>query len=117
MNCVYVGNFGGADYRWNVEITLGKLRRPNADGFVGETNVQRIPVSVAVNSDRADAKLLAGANYPQCNFASIGNQDFLKHFSRSRVIARARTPVPPQLRFVEARASSAVLTLIIPLAL
>src|SRR5206468_12384046 len=79
MNRIHVSNFSGAYYRWNVEITLGKLRRPNADGLVGETNVQRIPVGIAIDRNRADAQLLAGAYDPQSNFATIRDQDFLEH--------------------------------------
>jgi hypothetical protein len=36
-------------------------------------------VSFAVNRNRADAQLLAGANHAQRNLSSIRNQDFLKH--------------------------------------
>src|SRR5437667_8388940 len=79
VNRIHVGNFGRTYHCRNIKIALGKLRRPNADRFIGKTNVQRIPVSVAVNGDRADAKLLAGTNDPQCNFASIGNQDLFEH--------------------------------------
>ena len=79
MNRVHVSNFGGADYGGNVEITLGQLRRSNADGFIGKTHMQRISVGIAVDRHRADAELLAGANDPQSDFTTIGNQDLFEH--------------------------------------
>ena len=79
MDGVYVCDFSRADHRWNVEIALRQLRRTNADGFVGKLDVQRVPVSLAVNRNSADAQLFAGANHAQGNLAAVRNKDFIEH--------------------------------------
>ena len=66
-----IRDLGGADHRRNVEIALRQLRRTNANGFVGKTDVQRIPVSLAIDCDRADAEFLACANDTQGYLAAI----------------------------------------------
>jgi hypothetical protein len=76
---IHVGDFRGADDRWDIEVALRQLRRANTNGFIGKTNVERIAVSLAVNSYSADAQFLAGTDHPQGNFSTICYQDFLKH--------------------------------------
>ena len=61
----------------NVEITLRGRRWSNARGFVGEANVQRIAIDVAVNGDRLDAHLLAGPDYPAGDLAAVCYKNFL----------------------------------------
>ena len=79
MDRVDVGDFGGADDGGNVQITLRKLRRADADGFIGKTHVQRVAVRFAVNGDRANAEFLARADDAQGNLAAIGYQNLLEH--------------------------------------
>src|SRR5579884_605658 len=87
MNGVYVGDFGGADDSGNIQVALRQLRRPNADGLVGEADVKRIAVGFAVNGNRLDAELFAGTDDPQGNFTAIGYENFFKHHTS----AQART--------------------------
>ena len=79
MDGVDVRDFGGADHRGNIEITLRQLRRSNANRFVGKAHMERIPVRLAVDRDRADAEFLACANDAQGNLAAIRYQNFLEH--------------------------------------
>ena len=79
MDGVHVRDLGGADYGGNVEITQRQLRRANANRLVGKAHVQRIPVRLTVDRDRADAELLACANDAQRNLSAIRYQNFLKH--------------------------------------
>ncbi len=79
VNGVHVGDFGGANHGGYVEITLRQLRRADADGFVGKAHVERIPVGLAVDRDRANAELLARADDAQGNLAAIRYQNFLEH--------------------------------------
>src|SRR5205823_11799855 len=81
MDRVNVGDFGGADHGRDVQITVSRARRANADGFVGKTYVQRIAVSLAVNGHAANTQLFARADDAQGNFTAIGNQDLLEHSS------------------------------------
>src|SRR3989304_1226529 len=48
-------------------------------GFVGETNVERSAVGVAVNGNRGDAQLAAGAQEADGDFPAIGDEDFAEH--------------------------------------
>ena len=74
-----VGDFSGANDCRNVEVTLGRARRTNANGLIGKADWKRIAVGLTVDCDSLDAQLLAGANHAQCNFPAIGNQDLLEH--------------------------------------
>src|SRR5581483_10405367 len=69
----------GADHRGDIQITLRELRWPDADGLVSEAHRQGVTVGFAVNGDRPDPQLFAGANDSQGDFAAIRNQYFLKH--------------------------------------
>ena len=73
MNGVHVGYLRRADHRRDIEIALRQLRRANADGFIGKTDMQRVAVSFAVNGHGADAQLFAGTDHPQGNFSAIGD--------------------------------------------
>src|SRR5579871_986752 len=79
VNGVDIGNFGGADYRRDVEVALRQLRRPNTNRFVGEANWQGKAIRFAVNGDRTAAQLLARADHAQGDLSSVGDQDLLEH--------------------------------------
>ncbi len=79
MDRIHIGDFGGADDGGNVEIAFVQARRPDADGFVGKADVQRVAVGFAVDGDGLDAEFLAGTDDAQGDFAAIRNQDFLEH--------------------------------------
>src|SRR5271157_1469586 len=79
MHCLDVGDLRRTDYRWNIQVTLSQLRRPDADGLVGKTHMQRVAVGLAVDGDRANAQFLARADHAQGNLAAIGYQDLLEH--------------------------------------
>src|SRR6266853_887367 len=89
MYRIDVSNFRGADYLRDVQVTLTRPRRPDADGFIGEAHVQRIPVRFGVNRDGGDSQFLARINHAQGDFTTIGNEDFSKHLR----------PVIPRWRF------------------
>ena len=61
----------GADNRRDVEVAVLGRGRADTDRFVGHPHVQRVLVGGGVNRDRLDAKLAAGANYPDCDSATI----------------------------------------------
>ena len=66
----------------HVEVAVGAARRPDADGLVGEAHVQRVLVRLGVDGDRLDAELAAREDDPQGDFATVGDQDLLKHNTR-----------------------------------
>ena len=62
MNRHGIRNFRRADDGGNIQIALSAFGRADADGFIRETRVQTIAVGFGVDSYRADAKFLAGAD-------------------------------------------------------
>src|SRR3984885_12436923 len=79
MDCVDVGHLGGADHLWNVQVAFAAARWTDADGFVGKTHVKRVTIGFGIDRDGADVELLARGKDAQCNFPSVGNQDFSEH--------------------------------------
>ena len=54
----------------------GQIRQ-HVNVFVGETNVQQVPVNHGVNGNGLDAQLAAGPQNPQRDLAPVGNDDFI----------------------------------------
>ena len=75
------------------EITFRGGRGTDGIGFVGEAHVERGAIHVAIDRNRAHAEFAACAHDAHRDFAAIGNQDFLEHFSapdRTRILAFQR---------------------------
>src|SRR5208282_108163 len=83
-------NLGGADHLRNVEVALGRPRRPDANGLVGKADVQGVAVGFGVDRNRLYAQLPAGAEDPKRDFAAIGDQDFSEHFTRKGSLEKVR---------------------------
>ena len=79
MDRVDIGDLGGADDRWNVQITQRQLWRTDADGFIGKAHVQGVAVGFAVNRDSFDSEFFAGADHPKGDFTAIGDKDLIEH--------------------------------------
>ena len=79
MDGVDVGNFSSGDDGGNIQVAFGKAGWPDADGFVGKANMERVAVGFTVDGDGAHAELAAGVQDAQRNFSAIGNQYFTKH--------------------------------------
>jgi|GEM_PF-3479067 len=79
MNRIHIRNLGRADHGRNIQVALSRARRTDADSLVGKAHVQRMPVRLAIDSDRANAHFLAGVDDTQRNFAAIGDEYFTKH--------------------------------------
>ena len=73
MDGVDVGDLGGGDDGGDVEVALGGAGRADADGLVGELDMQAVPVGLAVDGDGADAHLAAGGDHPQRDLTPICN--------------------------------------------
>ena len=79
MNRFGVGDFCSRNDLVDLEVTLGTLRAAHTVGFVGECDVHRIGVRLAVHSDRLNSHFATGANDAERYLATIGNQNLLKH--------------------------------------
>ena len=62
-----------------VEIAFRRIGGTDAIGEVGELDVQGVLVGIGIDGDRLDAKLLAGADDADGDFAAIGDEDSPEH--------------------------------------
>jgi hypothetical protein len=79
MNRVNTGNLCGADDIRDRQIALRSHSRPNTHGLVCKPNMQSIPVSLRINSDRGHAELTAGSDHTEGNFPPVCHQDLGEH--------------------------------------
>ena len=49
------------------------------NGLVGHADVFQIAIDRGMHGHRADAERMARAQYAQCNFAAVGDDDFIEH--------------------------------------
>jgi len=66
---------GDLDDPRGMEVALAGRRRANRIGGVGRANMQRVAVDIAVNRDRSDAEVVAGADDTERDLAAIGDED------------------------------------------
>jgi hypothetical protein len=76
-----VGDLGGGDDGGDVEIALVARGRADADGFVGELDVNQVAVGFGVYGDGANAQFPAGPLHAQGDFSAVGDEDLFKHLS------------------------------------
>ena len=74
-----VGDLGRRDDLRDVAIALRAGGGADADVFVGVAHVQAVAVGLAIDGDGADAHFATGANDPQGDFTTVGDEDFLEH--------------------------------------
>ena len=77
------GQLRGREHRRHVEVALAGGRRADADGLVGEPNVQGVRVGRGVDRNRRDPQLLAGPDDAERDLPAVGDQDLLEHGSPS----------------------------------
>ncbi|MPN33073.1 hypothetical protein SDC9_180556 [bioreactor metagenome] len=68
-----------SDDRGNVQVALGRSRRPDADAFVGQPHPHGAGVALRVDRHGRDTHLLAGPMDSQGDPAAIGDEDFAEH--------------------------------------
>ena len=91
MHGVGAGDFARGEDCRNIQIAVFCRRRTDANALIGEPHMHRVLIRGRVDRDGRDAKLLAGAQHPQCNLPTVGDQDLVEHRSaghRERRIAR-----------------------------
>ena len=72
----------------DLQIALRGLGRTDAVGLVGHFQVGGATVGLAENGHRLNAHLSAGAEDPQGDLASIGNQYAIEHQPRVSTLNR-----------------------------
>ena len=73
MDRVHIGDFRGADHLRNIQIAFAAARRADADGFIGEADVERIAIRLRIDGDGRDAQLFARADDSQGDFPAVSN--------------------------------------------
>jgi hypothetical protein len=74
MNCIDVKDLCRADDRGDIQITLRGGCWSNTSGLIGKTNVQRISIDVAMNSDSLNSHFFTRPDNATSDFAAIGYQ-------------------------------------------
>ncbi len=73
---------GGKD-RGLVQIAVPRGGRSDAHAFIGQAHMHRVGIGGGMHGDGGDAEVPAGAEYPERDFAAIGDQDFFEHRRQS----------------------------------
>src|SRR5690606_26921490 len=66
----------------DVEIGVARWRRADADAFVGQAHMHGVGVRCGMHHHCLDAQLLGGAQNPERDLATIGDEDLLEHRPR-----------------------------------
>ena len=79
MYAIGIGQFGGAVQCRDMQVAFHRRGWAYAYRFIGEADVFQGTVCGGMYRDRLDAHFTAGTQYPQCDFAAVGNDDFFEH--------------------------------------
>ena len=79
MNRDRISDFGCRDNRRNVQIAFCSGCRPDAYRLISHGNMFKVSVYCAVHSHSLDTHRLTGAQYPERNFATVGDDNFVKN--------------------------------------
>ena len=82
MNGVGVGDFCRRNQMRNLKVAVARWSWADANGLVGEPNVQRVAVGLGVYSNRFNTHLSAGANDAHRYFTPVGDEDFINHAAK-----------------------------------
>src|SRR5690606_34813457 len=79
MDGVGAGDLGGRDDGGDPQVGLPTRGRPDADVVVGEADVRRLAVRLAVHRHGADAHLAARPDDPQGDLPAVRDQHLAEH--------------------------------------
>lgn len=69
---------GSSNNVGNIEIAAATGGFANAHRLIGQLHMQGMAIYGGIDGNRCNAQFLTGTQNPQCNFATIGNQNFRK---------------------------------------
>src|SRR6516165_10394561 len=79
MDGVDAQQLGGADDAGNVQVTVSRRRRTDAERFVGQAHVQRAAVRLRIHGHSAQVQFAAGADDAHRDLTAVRDQDLGKH--------------------------------------
>jgi hypothetical protein len=94
MNRFAIGDGRRRDDARDVEVTLARLGRADADRLVRELHRQRIRIGRGMGDDRANAHVAARPENAERDLSPIGDQDLVKH-GDARLLETRRRALPP----------------------
>jgi len=81
MNGFGIGHLRSRNDGRHVEVAQRRGARTDTDGFLGQFHVFSLFIRLRIHHHRLDTQFAASALDPQCDLASVGDQDFLEHES------------------------------------
>jgi hypothetical protein len=79
MDSLSAGLLAGSDDLVHDQIGFFRSSRADADGFVGQIDVQGVLVGLGINGDRLDAHLAGGLDDAAGDFAAVCDQNLGEH--------------------------------------
>lgn len=79
MDGLRTGDLGGRDDIGDVEVRERGRRRADADALVCHLDSARVTICLRVHDDALDAELMCGTHDAQGDFATIGDENLVKH--------------------------------------
>jgi len=68
----------GRDDRRDVQVGIARVRGADADRLVGGVDRQAVGIGLAIDDDRLDPELAAGADDPESDLAAVGDEDLIE---------------------------------------
>src|SRR5262249_48777289 len=81
VNRVGAGVARRTEDRGHVEVALPRGRAAHRDRFVGAACVERLAVGLRVHGDGLHAERPTGAEDPEGNFPTVGDEDLPEHYA------------------------------------
>ena len=79
MDRLRAGAFSRGDQFLRGQVTVPGRRRPDGDGFIGQTHMARNDVRLGIHRDRPDTQALRGMDNAAGYLSSISDQYFIEH--------------------------------------
>ena len=79
MHRLAAGRDRGRDDRRDAQVALGRRRRADVHGLIGQPDVQRVAVGGRVDRDRLDAELVQRADHAHGDLAAVCHQHAREH--------------------------------------
>lgn len=79
MDGIHVSDLGRADDAIGAQVAIGAPRAANADGFIGQLDVQGLHIGFRVYREGFDTQFAAGANHAEGYFTAISDENLLNH--------------------------------------